>query len=104
MVPKKSYANRDLARIVKEGNTSLLWFACFKLDELFHPAIKCIIESNPSSLLWETEYFLSCVHLISLGTSHCVLVPWIATNFQWVLDHEISHRFPPVFNSLNAYI
>jgi len=41
--------------------------------------------------------------MIAGHPSHCVLMPWIATNYQWVLDHEICHEWPPVFDLLHRY-
>ena len=97
-----------LARIMK-GNASLLSVACTNLDdEYFHPAIKCIIGANPSALLWDTATYIYTVermiHKVAGHPTLCVLMPWIAANYQWVLDHEIlCLEDPPVFCLINQY-
>ena len=94
-----------LARIVK-GNISLLLFACFMLDEQFHPAIKCLIEANPSALLGKSTVRAgrNIIHDIAGHPTHCVLFPWIADNYKWVLDHERCLEFPPVFDLILQYV
>ena len=73
-----------LARIMK-GNASLLSVACTNLDdEHFHPAIKCLIESNHFALSWETIARKKAIHMIAYHQSHRLLLPWIATNHQGV--------------------
>jgi len=110
-----------LARIIK-GNCSLLVACITRRFEQFHPAIKCLIEANPSVLLEESDndidniinypsallggpehYYIALVHIIAFHPTHCVLMPWIATNYQWVLDHELLLEIPPVFNLLYRY-
>lgn len=97
-----------LARIMK-GNASLLSVACTNLDdEYFHPAIKCIIGANPSALLWDTATYIYTVermiHKVAGHPTLCVLMPWIAANYHWVLDHEIlCLEDPPVFCLINQY-
>ena len=109
-------AKPNLARIIKNehydiGRRSfdnfLLWDAITRLDnELSHTTIKFLIEANPSALLWETYNNYPgerMIHNIAGHPTHCVLMPWIATNHQWVLDHEICLQVPPVFDFLNQY-
>ena len=93
-----------LARIVKQRNTCLLDACTTCQCEQLHPAIKFLIEANPLALLWETDRGWRIIHKIAGHTSHCVLMPWIATNYQWVLDrdHDI-YLFPSVFHLLNRY-
>ena len=93
-----------LGRIAKRyGRVSLLWAACTTLKtKLFRPAMKCLIEANPSALLWYSNGHLP-MYIIARHSRFCVLVPWIATNYQWVLDHEICILDPPVFDFLEHY-
>jgi len=85
-----------LARIVNGSNQSLLSSAmsCLNLDTS-HQAIKLLIESNPSALLVPFDGYTmdQPIYMISRHPEHCVLLPWIASNYAWVLDHE---RCPPV--------
>ena len=106
LVQREVTAKPILARIVNQGNTSLLVYFCTtrRHNEQFHPAIKRIIGANPSALLWRTASGTKLIHMIAAHPSHCVLMPWIATNYQWVLDHEICLEEPPVFNLLHEYI
>ena len=71
----------------------------------FHPAIKFLIQSNPSALLWrentDTDEIL--IREIADHTTHCVLMPWIATNYQWVLNDEGILMNPPVFCLIDQY-
>ena len=107
LVQHEVTAKPFLARIVQGNRGSLLSCAIYLLDdELFHPTIKFLIEANPSALLWETYNDYNgkrMIHNIADHSTHCVLMPWIATNYQWVLDNEICHEFPPVFDLLNQY-
>ena len=106
LVQREVTANPILAKIV-QGNSSLL-DACINLTtcryEQFHPAIKFLIEANPSALLWQPGFATKLIHKVANHPSHCVLMPWIATNYQWVLDNEICLRDPPVFYLLERYI
>ena len=52
LVQREVTAKPILARIVNQGNTSLLVYFCIsrRHNEQFHPAIKRIIGANPSAL------------------------------------------------------
>ena len=96
-----------LARIIHQDifveDASLLSAVCAHYpNELFHYAIKFLIEANPSALLWQSHLGGLIIHDIAYHPSHCVLMPWIATNYQCVLDHEI-HEYPPAFRLLEHY-
>ena len=116
LVQRAITAKPILARIV-QGNGSILRVVACVLDndsflsvtcdhnKLVHPAIKCLIEANPSALLWETNSDIGERMICSIAghPSHCVLMPWITTKYQWVLDHELCLESPPVFHLLRQY-
>ena len=100
-------AKPNLARIIL-NDQPLLWYTCARFNELFHPAIKCLIETNSSALLGESELRAdssTLVHYIAVHPTHYVLMPWIAANYHWVLDHKkcLEGR-PPVFDLLIHYV
>jgi len=104
----KVTANPILARIV-ENHISLLDFTLMITDEnyvlddeVYVPTIKCLIDANPSALLWRMHYGLP-IHLIASQSSLYSLMPWIAVNHQWVLDHESIIDDPPVFELIKTY-
>ena len=104
----KVTANPILARIV-ENEISLLDFTLMITDEnyafddeAYVPTIKCLIDANPAALLWRMHYELP-IHLIASQSSLYSLVPWIAANHQWVLDHESIIDDPPVFELIELY-
>ena len=105
-IQREVTAKPILARITK-GNASLLSYVCINLDgKRFHPAIKFLILANPSALLWETDINYigeRTIHNIAGHSTHCVLMPWIATNYQWVLDNELCLEDPPLFYLLEQY-
>ena len=105
-IQREVTAKPILARIMK-GNASLLSYVCINLDgKRFHPAIKFLILANPSALLWETDINYigeRTIHNIAGHSTHCVLMPWIATNYQWVLDNELCLEDPPLFYLLEQY-
>jgi len=84
---------------------SLLTTICEKVhNNLSHPTIKYLIEKNPIALLWkwgDIDHPSTPIKCIAMN--HCTLMPWIAENFQWVLDHpkclnifphnELVHRY-----------
>ena len=86
---------------------SLLTAACTKLEsEKSHHAIKFLIEANPSALLWSSprgHESSSPIYTIADHHSHCVLMPWIAERFPWILDHERCLNTPPVFKLIHQY-
>ena len=94
-----------LARIISCDflNWSLLTTACTKLErEWSHPAIKCLIETNPAALLWKRSDHDDCpIYELSGNEHHCKLLPWIALNYPWVLDECIER--PPVFDMIRKY-
>ena len=71
--------------------------------ELFHPAIKCLIEANPSALLWKDDRSRTITCEIACHSSNYVLMPWIATNHQWVLNDEGILINPPVYCLIDQY-
>ena len=92
-----------LARIMK-CNASLISVACTNLDdEHFYPAIKFLILANPQALLWQSSTGKRIINKVANHPSYCVLMPWIAANYQWVLDHERCHEYPPVLCLLRRY-
>jgi len=99
-----------LARVVHKQllNWSLLFVACEKLHrEWSHPAIKFLIEKNPSALLWRRrdadDGGGTPIHAIADHSCHCQLMGWIAETYPWVLDHRICRRHPPTFDFLDRY-
>ena len=107
LIQREVTAKPNLAKIIKyevETVCYLLLVACANLDdEQFHPAIKCLIEANPSALLWYSNTGKIVIHKIAGHSTHCLLMPWIATNYQWVLDDEICLEDPPVIDLLCQY-
>jgi len=104
----KVSANPILARIV-ENEISLLDFALMITDEnyvlddeVYVPTIKCLIDANPSALLWLMHYELPINVIPSHPTLHSIM-PWIATKHQWVLDHESIIDDPPVIELIKLY-
>jgi len=99
-----------LARIFNESNQSLLSSACANLNlESSHHVIKCLIQACPSALLFELPYdYISDgythiqILMIANHTEHCVLMPWIATNYTWVLDDKRCSQV--VFKLLRMYL
>lgn len=84
---------------------SLLTTACEKLQHIeSHPIIRFLIEKDPSALLWKCKFYQdiensSPIYIISRHHIHCVLMPWIAKHFPWVLDHPDCQERPPIFFS-----
>ena len=104
----KVTSNPILARIV-ENHISLLDFTLMITDEnyvlddeVYVPTIKCLIDANPSALLWRMHYELP-IHLIASQSSLYSLMPWIAVNHQWILDHESIIEDPPVFELIKLF-
>ena len=108
-VQRKVTRNPILARIVTmdPSKMSLLSVACTlerkSKIELFHPAIKCLIEANPSALLWKDDRSRTITCEIACHSSNYVLMPWIATNYQWVLNDEGILINPPVYCLIDQY-
>ena len=95
----------EVTALNPQSLSSLLSFLLMKsLNELFHPTIKFLIQANPSALLQETNSDRHVVHLIAGHPFYCVLMPWIATNYQWVLDNDREiYPHPSVFHLLHQY-
>ena len=97
-----------LAKIIKNeahGSVCFLLYACIACRyEQFHPTIKLLIETNPSALLWHSNTGKSTILNIAADPSHCALMLWIATNYQWVLDHERCLEDLPAFHLLFRYV
>ena len=91
----------NLVRILTMTNISILnigVFAGSRLDsELSKPFLKLLIDTNPSALLWQKGDDHYSINFISSDPQVCTLMPWIATNYQWVLDHENIVDKPPLF-------
>ena len=95
-----------LARIVSENNQSLLSSACSNLNlDTSHDVIKCLIQAYPSALLgpittneWYTH---PPIFIMARHPEHCVLLPWIVTNYTWILHNERCTRV--VFDLLDMY-
>jgi len=46
----------------------------------------------------------SPIHSIAGDGIHCRLMPWIAENYPWVLDHRVCRRTPPIFLFIKRYL
>ena len=95
-----------LARIITSragagAGESLLLVACSKLNlDTSHDVIKSLIQKYPPALI-TSEHTLPPIFLIARHLEHFVLMPWIATNYHWVLDHSRGQRV--VFDLLDMY-
>lgn len=98
----------ELAQLVSERQCqSLLLLACYYLNldlDTSHDAIKCLIQAFPSALLGILDdrnfdqdiYILNArvidarvpICIIARHTRQCALLPWIASNYPWILDGE----------------
>lgn len=99
-----------LACIVNERGESLLSTACRNLNlNTSHDTIKCLIQAYPSALLGTPEarlnrrYAQNPIYMIVNHPEHCVLMPWIATNHTWILNHESCLEYPPVIDLIKMY-
>lgn len=100
-----------LACIVSaESNQSLLSTACRNLNlGTSHDTIKCLIQAYPSALLGTPEarlnrlYAQIPIYMIVNHQEHCVLLPWIATNHTWILNHDSCLEYPPVIDLIKMY-
>ena len=96
-------ANPLLAKIfVAEDRSSLLMEVCTEpYGDYSHPLIKFLIEAHPYALLWVGD---ECpIYAIAGDPTHCVLMPYIAENYPWVLDHEQCIKKPPVHTLIRMY-
>ena len=97
-----------LARIVSTSNQTLLSTACSNINlDISHDTIKCLIQAYPSALLEppsDSRRHAGALYLIASHPEHCILMPWIATNYTWVLDDEYCLEHPPVFAFLYMYV
>jgi len=99
----------EVTALNPQSLSSLLSFLLMKsLNELFHPTIKVLIRAGPSALLWDYHSHTSekVIHIISRHPLHCVLMPWIADKYQWVLDHYLRGmptKYGPAFGLLHLY-
>lgn len=88
-------ANPLLSRMTINKNLSLLDFACTCTNHLSLEAIKCLITANPNALLWQSGQDNEIpvddlvITKIAEHRSFCLLMPWIATNYSWIFDHEL---------------
>ena len=92
-----------LASIVSVIGKSLLEAAVSYLNlDTSQTVITCLIQTYPSALLGTSDGYLGrTIFLIACHPQHCVLMPWIATNYHWVLDHSRGQRV--VFDLLDMY-
>jgi len=92
-----------LARIITETGASLLSAACCYLNlNTSHHVIKSLIRAYPSALLVVPPDGSMTIYMIACHPEHCVLMPWIAANYTWILDHK---RCPQVmFVLLDMYV
>jgi len=92
-----------LANIVSITSKSLLEAAVTYLNlGTSQTVIKCLIQTYPSALLGTSDGYLGrTVFLISRHPEHCILMPWIATNYHWVLGQSRGPRI--VFDLLDMY-
>jgi len=68
---------------------SLLLVACSKLIlDTSHDVIKCLIQTYPRALITYSDNGTP-IYMIAGHPIHCTLLPWIATNYTWILDHEV---------------
>ena len=101
-------ANPILSRMATSKNLSVLDFACTCTNNLSLEAIKCLIAANPNALLWQSgqDNEISVDDLIitkiAEHRSFCRLMPWIATNYSWIFDHELCLNLKelPIFSLL----
>jgi len=90
-----------LARIIASRGRYLLSVACNNLNlETSHNVIKCLIQAYPPALLASTSQ-AAPIYVIANHPQHCVLMPWIAANYPWILDHD--RRPHVVFGLLQMY-
>ena len=91
-----------LASIVdEEGGESLLYAASSYLNlDTSHHMIKCLIQAYPRALITSSENGTP-LYMITHHPEHCVLLPWIVTNYPWFLDHDRCPRV--VFALLGMY-
>ena len=97
-----------LARMVSTSNQTLLSTACSNINlDISHDTIKCLIQAYPSVLLErpsDSRRHAGALYLIASHPEHCILMPWIATNYTWVLDDEYCLEHPPMFAFLYMYV
>ena len=92
-----------LARIVDERDEweSLLSTACSNLNlATSHHVVKSLIQAYPRALITVSDNGTP-LYMIAYHPVHCVLIPWIVTNYPWVLDHE--RYIQVVFGLLRMY-
>ena len=93
-------ANPILARtVIKNWSLLMILLCAHNLDpHVIMPAMKVLIQHNPASLLWQiddTDIFSRPIHAIARFETICELMPWIAKNYAWVLDHPVLDKCPP---------
>ena len=66
-------------------------------NELVHPTIKHLIETNPIALLWRWDRYEASTPIKCIASTpmHCTIMPWIAENFPWILNHPKCSCIPP---------
>jgi len=83
-----------LARMISSragvgAGESLLLVACCYLDlDTSHDVIKSLIQAYPRALITYSENGTP-LYMIANHPQYCTLMPWIATNHTWILDHEV---------------
>jgi len=89
-----------LARVVDEEGGESLLYAASSYRFTSHHVIKCLIQAYPRALITSSENGTP-LYMITHHPEHCVLLPWIVTNYPWVLDHDRCPRV--VFALLGMY-
>lgn len=93
-------ANPILCKIVSQD--FLLMAACGLDQEWSHHSIKYLIEMNPSALIWTCDGE-SPIYKIASHPQHCVLMPWVAAKYRWVLESKQCIERPPAFFLIANY-
>ncbi len=98
-------AHPILAHTVAEqmSRVSLLLVLCTKAMcktdyPSFQKSIQFLIQQNPHALLWGHDGGFDHelpIHLIAKHKHFCLLLPWIAECYPWVLEHELCQKNPP---------
>ena len=95
-------ANPTLSRINRGKSILMAIVLCkhrrFRSRAQCQSIVKFIIQMNPSALVWHT---ISPVSVIARNKILCVMMPWIAAKYPWVLDHEQGKQ--SVFDLIDLY-
>jgi len=107
-------ANPTLSRITYNGKSILFEILerRRRMEEERLSIIKFMIQMNPSALIWKrsAQWYprvgftfggMPPIFMIVHNGLHCILMPWIAANYSWVLDHKDGKR--SVFDLIDHY-